>query len=242
MTLYLSIDDTDEIGTKGTGELAEELAGKIHQLGLGHCSPVTRHQLFVHDDIPYTSHNSAMCFCIDEPGDPDRIRQLAVDHLLSESAPGSDPGLCLFSDTDTEARRALIEFGLKAKKEVLTKDQAYELAQRCQARLSEHGGSGDGVIGALAGIGLRLCGDDGRYKGQLALPEDLGQPVSIAALLRHTPLEQVWTLSHQPVPNHTRVELEGKLKAVQLNHRMTLLVAFDGDRWFNAQKRHLKHY
>ena len=241
MILYLCIDDTDQIGTKGTGELAEELAARIQQLGLGRCSAVTRHQLYVHESIPYTSHNSAMCFAIRQPGAIATIRNLAIDHLNKESAAGSDPGLCLYQGGDDASRRALIAFGYQAKNEVLTKTQAYEMAERCGAQLSEHGGTGDGIIGALAGIGLRLGGNDGRYKGQFQAPEG-GEHFTVAQLLRETSLEQVLSLSHESLSPTERVCLEGKRKAVLLNHRMTLLVSREGQHWVNAQKRHLHSY
>ncbi|WP_035384943.1 DNA-binding protein [Ferrimonas futtsuensis] len=241
MTLYLCIDDTDQIGTKGTGELAEELATRIQQLGLGECSAVTRHQLYVHESIPYTSHNSAMCFSISQPGPLAAIRELAIDHLNRESAAGSDPGLCLFQGEDGACRRALVDFGCRAKREVLTKEQAYEMAERCGALLSEHGGTGDGIIGALAGLGLRLGGSDGRFKGQFEAPGE-GERFTVAQLLRETSLDQVLSLSHEPLSPTEQVNLEGKLKAVLLNHRMTLLVSRDDQRWVNAQKRHLHSY
>lgn len=50
----------------------------------------------------------------------------------------------------------LVDFGRRAKNEVLTKDLAYDLAVKLGVPLSEHGGTGDGVIGAVAGSGLRL--------------------------------------------------------------------------------------
>ena len=66
----ICIDDTDDIGTKGTGEIAEEIAAKLAPRVPQDARPaitrfVTRHQLFVHPDIPYTSHNSAMCFQVE---------------------------------------------------------------------------------------------------------------------------------------------------------------------------------
>lgn len=169
----ICIDDTDDIGTKGTGEIAEEIANLLCD-STNQQPWVTRHQLFVHPDIPYTSHNSAMCFRLETQAQFEQIKQVAVKHLVEQSAPASDPGLAIL-DLDTEFdSNALIEFGLLAKKEVITKPQAYELADKLGISLSEHGGTGQGVIGALAGLGLRLYGQDGRVKGQV----DLGQEES----------------------------------------------------------------
>lgn len=55
--IYVGLDDTDTKDSRGTGRLARSIAlalsTKYHIFG------VTRHQLFVHPDIPFTSHNSS---------------------------------------------------------------------------------------------------------------------------------------------------------------------------------------
>ena len=58
---------------------------------------------------------------------------------------------------------------MRAKSTVLNKEDAYSLAENLGIHLSEHGGTGEGIIGALAGIGLRLSGNDGRFKGKFDL-------------------------------------------------------------------------
>ena len=62
MKILISIDDTDDIDSRGTGDVAELMAQGLTDSGLAECGRVTRHQLLVHPDIAYTSHNSAMCF------------------------------------------------------------------------------------------------------------------------------------------------------------------------------------
>ncbi|MBY5990704.1 DNA-binding protein [Ferrimonas balearica] len=238
MSLYLCIDDTDEIGSKGTGELAQELIDATHQQGLGHCSGITRHQLYVHPDIPYTSHNSAMCFEVAIP--PQRIGTLlalAQQFLLRHSAPGSDPGLCLAPKARLDER--ILTFGQSAKRRVLTKADAYRLAFELGLHLSEHGGTGDGVIGALAGVGLRHGGNDGRCKGQLAVP---AQRMSVAELSALPGVDQVRTIDGEPLAPDTPIRLTGKVKTVWLNHANTLLVVPQGNDWINAQAAQLKAY
>ena len=68
MTTLITLDDTDHKGTPGTGHLAEALRKELESLYGATTSRITRHQLFVHADIPYTSHNSAMCFAADIDG------------------------------------------------------------------------------------------------------------------------------------------------------------------------------
>lgn len=58
MTKYLiSFDDTDMIGSIGTGHV---LQGFLDEMKLDY-DFISRHQLYVHEEIPYTSHNSSMC-------------------------------------------------------------------------------------------------------------------------------------------------------------------------------------
>lgn len=166
MNILISIDDTDNLDSPGSGQAAENLANELQKRGMADCSGITRHQLFVHEHIPYTSHNSAMCFyAATEEDQLDAIIRFGEDFLRNESAAGSDPGLCVAVADSRLDQEALISFGRSAKRTVLTKQEAYDLAQRLGVHLSEHGGTGGGVIGALAAIGLRLQGNDGRFRG-----------------------------------------------------------------------------
>ena len=55
---------------------------------------VTRHQLLVHPDIPYTSHNSAAVIHLDGCGAADvgRIFRRVKKLMLADYIEGSDPG------------------------------------------------------------------------------------------------------------------------------------------------------
>jgi hypothetical protein len=57
--VYIGVDDTDTLDSIGTGRVARGLAGYLENLGLGKSLGVSRHQLLVHDQIKYTSHNSS---------------------------------------------------------------------------------------------------------------------------------------------------------------------------------------
>ena len=92
--ILVCIDDTDNIDSRGTGELAAMLADIIEEKKWGTSTPVTRHQLLIHPDIEYTSHNSSMCFEAEiEAEYLADITCFSMDFLLNESAEGSDPGL-----------------------------------------------------------------------------------------------------------------------------------------------------
>lgn len=226
MKIFICIDDTDNVESKGTGEIASEIVELIESFNWGTCEKITRHQLLVHPDIPYTSHNSSMCFTVDiNKSDLNRVIETAMKVLETESAVGSDPGLCVFvPETLTQHQhQQLIDFGYKAKREVLTKEDAYHLADVLSIHLSEHGGTGQGVVGALAGVGLRLTGNDGRFKGKHKLKED-NKVVSVKDILDETSIEIVRTEKGLILHEMEQVEIEDKLKSVFLNHQSVLLV------------------
>ena len=129
MRILICIDDTDNLESRGTGDLAAEIARETVKKGWGKCSYITRHQLLVHPDIPYTSHNSAMCFAAEiEASSLESIIDYAAAFLARESAPGSDPGLCVAAIDRLENPEQLIVFGQKAKQSVVSMAEAYALA------------------------------------------------------------------------------------------------------------------
>ena len=186
MDILVGIDDTDDIESRGTGQLAAILAKEIEDRGFGRCLCVTRHQMLVHPDIPYTSHNSSMCFPASvRPSRYEDVIELAQDFLHRESAPGSDPGLCIVDTEELRKQDPLMEFGNRAKREVLQKSDAYALAEKLGIHLTEHGGTGLGVIGALAGCGLRLTGNDGRFRGHFRV-DTANASMTASELIRQT--------------------------------------------------------
>jgi hypothetical protein len=247
MRILVSIDDTDNIDSRGTGELATMIAADLETNGWGSSSYVTRHQLLVHPDIPYTSHNSAMCFTaeIDQAALP-KIIAHASDFLSRESAVGSDPGLCVAVIDQLGDPDGLQNFGRRAKKEVLTKAEAYETARLLGVHLSEHGGTGQGIIGALAGAGLRLGGNDGRLKGWLEVATSNGS-VSVRELLAHPHVNAIWSIEGTDVHDEDLVKMGEKAKTVLLDGMAVLLVSAaassdSGATWQTVPRQQLKRY
>lgn len=224
MRILLCIDDTDNIDSRGTGEIAGIIAKTIKDKAWGKCSGITRHQLLIHPDIPYTSHNSSMCFEADvKEVFLENIIDYSSDFLKNESAEGSDPGLCIAAIDRISAPDLLIDFGRKAKKEVIKKGEAYNLADELGIHLSEHGGTGQGVIGALAGIGLRLTGNDGRFKGRIMLQSESGIE-SVGYILSNTNIERIKIINGSDLEADNLVIVDRPLKAVFLDGKSTLLV------------------
>lgn len=246
MNILISIDDTDNANTLGTGHLAAKFARLIETRGWGKPSFITRHQLYVHPEIPYTSHNSAMCFsAVIDPECRDALIEEATRLIVQESAPGSDPGLCVVPVASVSDTSALVSFGQAAKGSVLTKSDAYDLAQQLGIHLSEHGGTGQGVIGALAGAGLRLGGNDGRVRGGQMPPPGVTR-LTVRTLLTLPEVDAVQTRDGAPLPDDAEVQLGDKIKTVMIGGRSTLLVTpevADGDQaWRICGKQELRCY
>ncbi len=230
MRIFLSIDDTDNLDSPGSGHLLEALAKTLQIKGLaGRCTGISRHQLFVHRDIPYTSHNSSMCITAETDRDSfSDIVDVSGQFLKEGAAPGSDPGLCLAAGKDL-AKEDLIAFGLKAKRQVCTKEEAYALAEKTGVHLSEHGGTGQGVVGALAAIGLRLQGSDGRFRGWLKLGR-AGESTTREALCAHPQVDDVVDEEGLSLPEGSRIVFaEDRIKTVYLNHRQVIPVIRTGN-------------
>ena len=158
MQYILGLDDTDNLESRGTGHLARELARALAQDFDVH--GVTRHQLLEDPRVPKTAKNS--CAAILFSGDEFPIDELAAfarKFMLDDFQPGSDPGLCLVTDVPVE----IITYGQRAQREFLTQAEPRALAEKHGIFLQGLGGDEDGVIGALAAVGLAASGNDGRY-------------------------------------------------------------------------------
>ncbi len=226
MEIFLGIDDTDNPDSRGSGSLAEVLAASLAEKKIvAKYAGISRHQLFVHREVPFTSHNSSMCFsaCLKD-ADLQHLISFSQHFLAEASAPGADPGLCVTVIDDTLDRQGLIDFGLRAKSSLLTKQDAYCLAEKTGVYLSEHGGTGGGVIGALAGVGLRLDGNDGRFRGWFRFG-DTGEILSCEQLCAHPAVDDVVDVEGQALPKDSRVVLsEEKVKTICMHHRQVVPV------------------
>jgi tRNA(Ile2) C34 agmatinyltransferase TiaS len=178
MRFFVGIDDTDTLdASRGTGKLARWLGPRLpagcRTIG------VVRQQLLVDPRIPYTSHNSAACLMVEADADLRReIVESAVDLLAEHFLPGSDPGLCVAAEAD--ARRApLLAFAINCTRQCVTQADARQAA--AGLHLSAHGGTGDGIIGALAAVGLTASGWHGRFI-DYGKVRDLPETVSVARL------------------------------------------------------------
>jgi tRNA(Ile2) C34 agmatinyltransferase TiaS len=157
--IYACIDDTDMPGTRGTNRLAISIVKSL--VGRWRCRSMTKHPHLRHPRIPYTHGNNSCCM-IFEPRPEQRPEQLIAilrEAILDDFIEGSDPGLCVATTVPPE----VIRWGERSRREVLSMDEAHEIAARHGLHLEGLGGTHQGIIGALAGVGSAAAGEPGQY-------------------------------------------------------------------------------
>jgi len=157
--IYVGVDDTDMVGSPGTNQLARSILKQLGAAAEG--AVICRCQHFFDRRVPYTSKNGSASIVlpyatgVDLDALVDRVR--AVMHAWFIE--GSDPGLCV-APTVSEDVQA---FGRRCQHEIVDQDEAHALAARLGVHLEGLGGTTEqGVIGALAAVGLASTGEDGR--------------------------------------------------------------------------------
>ncbi|MDH5277317.1 MAG: hypothetical protein OEW88_12915 [Gammaproteobacteria bacterium] len=221
MRYLIGIDDTDNPDSRGTGFRARQLSGRLAEAGLAVTRGITRHQLLVHPDIPYTSHNSSACLDVDlTGGELNTLADFCRDYLAAESAPGSDAGLCVAAFDGVA--EIVVEFGRSAKQVVLTREEARELAARVGLHLEGVTGDHMGMIGALSAVGLRKSGHDGRFIWLKGVRE-LSGTASAGHLLEATGIDSVETVDGKAIPKEAEIRVDPWPRPVLLNGRAVLL-------------------
>ena len=238
----IGIDDTDNLESRGTGHRVRWLGDLLAREDLADIKGITRHQLLVDPRIPYTSHNSSACMQIS--ADDEEVEQIYAfcrDFLCQESAPGSDAGLCMVEQSRVGAD--LVAFGVSAKEQVLTMQAALDLAKLHDIRLEGLTGTGGGVIGSLAAIGLRVEGNDGRFLWLPGLRELTGI-FSASQLLQEVTIDEIQDRAGNAIPAEDRIEIGEWPRPILRNGRILLLVDkvqnHDQFEWQVADKQFIK--
>jgi hypothetical protein len=222
MRYLIGIDDTDNLESRGTGYRARCMGAELAEAGLARTDGVSRHQLLVHPDIPYTSHNSSLCLDAEVPeGGLNVVVEFCRDFLLRESAEGSDAGLCIAAfETLKDAVQA---FGVRAQQVVLTKDEAATVAVDAGVHLEGLTGDHGGMIGALAAVGLRRSGTDGRFVWLEGVREISGV-MQAENLLQTTGIDAIENREGHAVSPKTMICVEPWPRAVLVDGRAVLIV------------------
>lgn len=222
MQYIIGIDDTDNLESRGTGHLARQIAQAL--AGDFRVHGVTRHQLLDDQRVPKTAKNS--CAAILLEGDSyllEEIARIARKWMLDDLQPDSDPGLCVAVQVPAD----IIAYGQRAQRKFLYQKESRDLASLHGLILEGLGGDQDGVIGALAAVGLAASGNDGRYVqvGSIRNLEGI-QPISAVLLAG---VNAVQTLDGQPVK--AGGVLTDKMRPARRNGGPILFVERQDDYW-----------
>ncbi|MEZ4502520.1 MAG: hypothetical protein R3C39_07835 [Dehalococcoidia bacterium] len=157
----IGLDDTDTPESGGTGKLARALVEAFLADGLGASLGVTRHQLLDHPKIPMTKRNSCNAIVVESPTSLNDIEDWAVRFVRRNAERGADPGVAILSRHSDMPH--VLAFGRRCQQELMKLDDAGTFSSEANVRLRALGGKRNGSIGALAAVGLRAGGGDGRY-------------------------------------------------------------------------------
>jgi hypothetical protein len=221
--IFIGIDDTDTATSKGTGFLSRELAKKIESNNLGKVVNITRHQLFVSDKIKYTNRNNSACievltcqkellikFC----------REIILDATGSESKP-----VIVYAESNIISKN-IIDFGCKAKTSVQNIKDAVKLAKDSELIVDFLRSGKNGIIGAIAAIGLRATGNDGRVIWVNGYEiKGLAGTYMVGEVYCRTHVDAIRTADGYKVPTNASIDFDDKtIKPVFKDNTITFLV------------------
>lgn len=220
--MFIGIDDTDTLESRGTGHLARLIASSFSEYFNVH--GVTRHQLLLDPRVPYTKKNSSAAILLeDAQAEPTKIAEVVQDIMLANLNIGSDPGLCVAQDVPMVVE----EFGRKAKAHLISQEEAHELAAAQGLILRGLAGTGRGVIGALAAVGLAATGEDGRYV-QVGRIREINGLLPIDVLLQ-SGLDHIQSITGEEVLDGL-VEVT-KLRPARREGKPVAVVEWSGEHW-----------
>jgi hypothetical protein len=216
----IGIDDTDNFESRGTGFLSREMGRLLTEAKIGKLLGVTRHQLLFDRRIPYTSHNSSACLEV-ESEKKYKLQKFCADYLIKESADGSDAGLCIV--LYEKVTEEIMNWGVRAKKEIITQEEAREIAKKNNIFLEGYTGTKGGIIGSLAAVGLHKGGNDGRFLWIKGMRDIVGI-FSISEIKKITGVEEILTIQNQELPEDTKIFLGDWWRPVLKNNKSIIFV------------------
>jgi len=182
--IFVGIDDTDTLESRGTNQLAKAMARSV--AGDYGCRRIVRHQLLDDPRVPYTSKNGSASLVFEYIGMSQSELPLSdlanslLEVMRADFIAGSDPGFCIATTISAE----VIEFAHRCQRDLVDQHVARKIAAAHGIFLEGLGGTQDGVIGALAAVGLAASNDGGRVVQWGQWPDDLSGPQPIEALHR----------------------------------------------------------
>lgn len=221
MAYLIGIDNTDSKASRGTGFRSRQLASELHLAGFGKVTGIMRHQLLVDEAIPLTAQNSSNSIVV-ECCDPDGLINFCRNFLIRECQPGSCGGLCVVDEARVPAE--VEEWGRRAKREVLVLEKAIELAAKFGIHVEGITGDHHGIIGALAAVGLRKTGNDGRFIWQPGIQlRDLRGAMTVEEIKKGTRIDDIITKDGKVLEPDQIIDLTDWVRAVIINNKSYLI-------------------
>lgn len=241
MIIYIGIDDTDNKESRGTGFKSRQLGELIENEKMGRLIGITRHQLFVHPDIPYTSQNSSACIEV-QCNELDQLISLCEEFIIKEAEIGSDAGLCIAHPSQlTKEHR---KFGWLAKREVLTQELVKKQVENQDIFLKGYTGTKGGIIGAFAGVALRSTGNDGRFvwlRGLRNLRSGIYSPWELSKMMD---IDNIANYEGTVVKDTDYVFLGDWVRPILKNHKKTIVVEevrnYEKYQWESVSKHFIR--
>lgn len=236
MKLYLGLDDTDNADSVGTGRLSRMLADELELRKLVSGCENTRHQFLIDPAIPYTSHNSSACIAAGAVGETplERVARSAVEFLEEHFHAGANPGLCVVPASAVPD--SFVKLGLRAQREVVELAEVRELAAKSVAFAWWGGETGQGLIGALGGVGLRSTENDGRFIALRGIRELRGV-LSAGEIVARSGVDRVESEAGEVLSDDTPIDTLDWVRPVPRGGRRVLRVRREGNSWVPAERR-----
>ena len=228
MTIYVGIDNTSNNESVGTAKFARSIATKISDKYPIY--GVSRHQFYQHPDINYSTHNfgAVIHINLDDAKYVDKIFMTIKKIIESEYNEGSNP--CLGVSHTNQITPAVINYGHDAKKSILTHKRAYNLALNSHIKLEGFGKTKNGVIGAIAGIGLAATRNDGRFL-QIGSIRSIKEPQPVENFIA-AGVEKIFTLDGRRITEGIIFNNDNKpVKPSPINGEIILFVSEENGKY-----------
>lgn len=225
MKIVVAIDDIRQLdGAKG-GETASFLTRTIEEKGWGKCSIPSRHRLYPHPDTGCKKHNTVRSFSADIDGQFfEAFLEFARSSTKTVASPESNTGLVVAVPEQMVNTDELVDYAYRVKEQLVGKADALAFAGKPGIHLCEISGNGQGVIGALAGAGLRITGNDGQFRGKLKVGSGEDYIATVGEIIAQTYVEQVKNMDLETLDEVESVRMGEKVKVVLLDDKYTLMV------------------
>ena len=225
MRIFVAIDDSRQIDGAKAGQTASILTKFIEENGWGKCAIPSRHRLYSHPATGCKKHNTARSFAADIG---EQYLGDFIDHacrlIIRTGASESNAGLAVAVPELTENTDDLIDYAYRAKEQIVSKAEALEFGKKPGIFLFELSGNGKGIIGALAGAGLRITGNDGQFRGKLHIGTGEDYIATVEEIVNGSYVEQVKNMNFENIGADECVRMGEKVKIVLLDHKYTLMV------------------